>query len=96
MRVVCLHLQKISFTAAANHYMVHREEWPSRFFYQQLEDIAETTSEPFSLELYNSGKMTYCCFAGSDEMVDFITTGLYAWNLGAQIVEIEDYTETIG
>lgn len=95
MRVICLHLQKLAFTAAANTYMTQRRELPGIFFFQQLEELAETTSEPFSLELYHTAKMSYLCFAGSDEMIDLLTTGLYCWNVGGQIVEIEDYTETL-
>lgn len=44
------------------------------------------------MELFATGKMIFICFAGSDDILEFLMTGLYAWLPDSEIHEIEDYT----
>lgn len=44
------------------------------------------------MEFYATNKMIFICMAGPDEILDFISTGLYAWLPDGEIHEIEDYT----
>jgi hypothetical protein len=39
--------------------------------------------------------MVYICMAGSDEMIDVLTTGIYSWIPESEVREIEDYTKPI-
>ena len=74
-------------------------EWkifPYKLFCHQIDDLVESIWDPFSLELYAANKMVYVCMAGPDHILDLLTTGIYAWMGGAEVRDVEDYTQTIG
>jgi hypothetical protein len=64
---------------------------PPRVFMHNLCDICESLWQPFSMELFSIGDVVYVCFAGSDEILELITTGLYAWISDGEIHEVDDY-----
>jgi hypothetical protein len=68
---------------------------PARPFWHQLDDIIESIWEPFALEFYAANKMVYVCMAGSDTMLDLLSTGVYSWMSDAEITDVEDYAQTI-
>jgi hypothetical protein len=96
MRVVCIHIPKVADSPANAIYVTQWKQFHSRFFLHQLDELAEILWEPFSLEMYSSGNTVYFCLAGTDEIVDILSIGIYTWMGNAQIVDIEDYTDTIG
>jgi hypothetical protein len=67
-----------------------------KMFMHQLDDLVESRWEPFSLELYAANKMVYVCMAGTDDMIDVLTTGVYSWMGDCEIRDVEDYTQKIG
>jgi hypothetical protein len=96
MRVVCINIPKAADGAATAIYATKWEQYWPKFFMHQLDELAETLWDPFSLEMYSTGKTVYFCMAGSDEMIDVLATGIYSWLGAAQIVDIDDYTENLG
>lgn len=95
MRVVCIHIPKSNFSPGAAIYATKWDLFNHKYFLHQLDEIAESIWEPFSLEMYASGRTVYFCMAGSDEMVDVLVTGVYSWMGDSQILDIEDYTEKV-
>jgi hypothetical protein len=92
MRVVCIHLPR---RAQSDAGAVYETTWGlknARFFLHQLDDLVESIWEPFSLELYSSSNIIYICFAASDSMIDYLTTGMYTWMSDCEVHEVEDYT----
>jgi hypothetical protein len=67
----------------------------SNFFFTQLNDIAEQTTEPFSLELYAKGTIVYICIAAEEETLQLITKAIYGWWADVEIEYIDDYTTEI-
>lgn len=95
MRVVCIHIPKRGFAPGQSLYMTKWEAVNSKFFEHQLDELAESVWEPFSLEMYLSGRTVYFCMAGEDQIIDILTTGIYSWMGDSQILDIEDYTQKI-
>lgn len=96
MRVVCIHLPRRPQTEAG---AIIETTWGltnARFFLHQLDDLCESVYEPFALEMYSTNGIIYLCFAGSDDMVNYLTTGLFTWMADAEVHEIEDYTKSFG
>ena len=96
MRVVCIHIPKMGDSAANAIYVTKRDLYNVKFFLHQLDELAECIWEPFSLEMYSTGNTVYFCMAGSNEVVDVLSTGVYSWMGSSQIIDIEDYTDSIG
>jgi hypothetical protein len=67
----------------------------ANFFLTQLNDIAEQTTKPFSLELFGKGTIVYLCVAADDDTLDLITKAIYGWWADAEISYIDDYTEDV-
>jgi len=95
MRVVCIHIPKQSAVQGLGLYMTKWEMMNCKYFEHQLNELAESCWQPFSLEMYLSGRTVYFCMAGSDEMIDILSTGIYSWLGDSQVLDIEDYTEKI-
>jgi hypothetical protein len=95
MRVVCIHIPKQSWDPGTALYMTKREMVNCKYFEHQLDELAESIWEPFSLEMYLSGRTIYFCMAGNDEIIDVLATGIYSWLGDSQVLDIEDYTEKI-
>jgi len=66
-----------------------------KFFEHQLDELAESIWQPFSLEMYLCKRTVYFCMAGGDEIIDVLSTGIYSWLGDSQVLDIEDYTEKI-
>jgi hypothetical protein len=96
MRVVCIHLPKESNGPGSAFYKTKWETYNWKFFSHQLDELAETLWEPFSLEMYASGRSVHFCLAGEDNIVDNLVTGVYSWLGDSQILDIDDYTEQFG
>jgi hypothetical protein len=67
--------------------------WKSNQFRDQLDEVAQKLTKPFSLEIYSVGATIYMCVAGEEETVRAITSGIYIWLPDAEIIDFEDYTE---
>jgi hypothetical protein len=93
MRVVCIHLPRRGANDASGYVDTMWDVFPVRTFMHQLDDICESIWEPFSMELYSTGGAVYVCFAGSDEILEFLTTGIYSWLPDGEVHEVEDYTQ---
>ena len=61
MRVVCLHIPKSASGAAAAIYVTKWDLNNTKYFMHQLDELAESIWDPFSLEFYCTGKTIYCC-----------------------------------
>jgi hypothetical protein len=67
----------------------------ANFFMTQLNDIAEQSTEPFSLELFAKGTIVYICIAAEDATLNRITKAIYGWWADVEIQYIDDYTEMV-
>lgn len=95
MRVVCVHIPR---RGPSDVDAVMDTQWdvvPARQFLHQLDDIIESIWEPFALEFYATNKMVYVCMAGSDTMIDILSTGVYSWMPDAEVRDVDDYTQMI-
>jgi hypothetical protein len=97
MRVVCIHIPRGGTSDAASAaadaiYATKCDAVPNLNFWHQLDDLAECIWEPFSLEYYSSANIVYICMAGSDSILDYLTTGIYTWMGASEIRDVEDYT----
>ena len=95
MRVVCINIPKQAFVPGQSLYMTKWDMVNSMYFELQLNELAESSWQPFSLEMFLSGRTVYFCMAGNDEMIDILSTGIYSWLGDSQVLDIEDYTEKI-
>ena len=95
MRVVCIHIPKQAVDPGQALYMTKWDMVNPKFFEQQLEELSESIWEPFSLEMFLSGRTIYFCMAGGDQIIDVLITGIYSWLGDSQVLDIEDYTEKI-
>lgn len=96
MRVVCIHIPRRGASDAGAVYETFWDLVNVKMFMHQLDDLVESRWEPFSLELYAANKMVYVCMAGTDDMIDVLTTGVYSWMGDCEIRDVEDYTQKIG
>ena len=96
MRVVCIHIPRRGASDANAVYETFWDLVNAKMFMHQLDDLVESRWEPFSLELYAANKMVYVCMAGTDDMIDVLTTGVYSWMGDCEIRDVEDYTQKIG
>lgn len=96
MRVVCIHIPRRGASDAVAVYETFWDLVNVKMFMHQLDDLVESRWEPFSLELYAANKMVYVCMAGTDDMIDVLTTGVYSWMGDCEIRDVEDYTQKIG
>lgn len=96
MRVVCIHIPRRGASDAGAVFETVWDLVNAKMFLHQLDDLVESLWEPFSLELYAANKMVYVCMAGSDDMIDILTNGVYSWMGDAEIRDVEDYTQKIG
>jgi len=69
--------------------------WKSNLFRDQLDEVVQKLTRPFSLELYSTGATIYVCVAGEEETVKAITSGIYIWLPDSEIREFKDYTQEI-
>jgi hypothetical protein len=65
----------------------------ANFFLHQLNDIAEQSTQPFSLELYAKGTIVYICIAAEEDTLTLITKAIYGWWADVEIEYIDDYTD---
>lgn len=96
MRVVCVHIPRRGSSDAGAVFETVWDLVNAKMFLHQLDDLVESNWEPFSLELYAANKMVYVCMAGSDDMIDILTNGVYSWMGDCEIRDVEDYTQKIG
>ena len=95
MRVVCVHIPRRGPNDVGAVMDTVWDVLPVKPFLHQLDDIIESIWEPFALELYACNKMVYVCMAGSDTMIDILSTGVYSWLGDGEVRDVEDYTQTI-
>ena len=95
MRVVCVHIPRRGPNDISAVFDTAWDVVPARSFWHQIDDIIESIWEPFALELYATNKMVYVCMAGSDTMLDILSTGVYSWMPDAEVRDVEDYVQTI-
>jgi len=95
MRVVCVHIPRRGPNDVGAVMDTVWDVLPVRPFLHQLDDIIESVWEPFSFELYAARKMVYVCMAGSDAMIDILSTGVYSWLGDGEVRDVEDYTQNI-
>jgi len=95
MRVVCLHLPRSTTSVASAVYQTKWELVPAKFFLHQLDDITESTQQPFALELYSTGNTVFVCLAAEEETMNYLLTGIYSWLGDVEVRDVEDYTLNI-
>ncbi len=100
MRVVCIHSARPRVTSALDEaagalYETACSMNHARFFQHQLDDITQSIWAPFALEFYSSSNIVHPCFVGSDEIIEHLSTGVYAWMEGCEIEDSPDYTKQI-
>ncbi|MEN9845102.1 MAG: hypothetical protein RIS36_249 [Pseudomonadota bacterium] len=95
MRVALIHVPRAMMTIGDAMRMTKWALVTSNFFFTQLNDIAEQTTEPFSLELYAKGTIVYICIAAEEETLQLITKAIYGWWADVEIEYIDDYTTEI-
>ena len=95
MQVVCIHIPRNNTSDVAAIQQVEWEIFPARLFCHQLDNLVESIWEPFSLELYATRKMFYVCMAGSERMIDILTTGIYSWLPDGDVQQRDDYTTQV-
>ena len=92
MRVVCLHMPRRVATEAGAIYETKWGLTNAKFFMHQLEDLCESVFRPFALEMYATSSIVYLCFAGDDDIVDYLITGVYTWMADCEVHDVDDYT----
>lgn len=95
MRVVCIHVPRSGQSDASAIQETAWDLFPARTFWHLLDNIVESIWEPFSLELYVANNMIYLCIAGSDQMLDILTNGIYSCVSDAEVRDVDDYTGQI-
>ena len=95
MRIVCLHIPKMSVTFAWAIYATKFNLFNSNFFNSQLQEISESTNQPFSLEFYAVDSMVYATIVAEESMLKHISAAIYGWLPDVEIREIKDYTEEV-
>ncbi len=93
MRVALIHVPRTAVTIGDAMRMTKWSLVTSNFFFSQLNDIAEQSTEPFSLELYAKGTIVYICVAAEENTLNRITKAIYGWWADVEIQYIDDYTE---
>jgi len=94
MRVALIHVPRPIMTIGE---AMRQTKWSlvnANFFQTQLNDLAEQSTEPFSLEFFAKGTTVYICVAAEEKILDLIVQGIYGWWAGVEIEYIDDYTET--
>lgn len=92
MRVALIHVPRPMLTIGDAMRMTKWSLVTANFFMAQLNDIAEQSTEPFSLELYGKGTIVYICIAAEEETLKRITKAIYGWWADVEIQYIDDYT----
>lgn len=64
----------------------------AKFFMHQLEDLCESVYRPFALEMYATSSIVYLCFAGDEDIVNYLITGVYTWMADCEVHDVDDYT----
>jgi hypothetical protein len=93
MRVALIHVPRANLTIGEAMKMTKWSLVTANFFLNQLNNIAEQSREPFSLELYAKGTIVYICIAAEEETLTLITKAIYGWWADVEIQYIDDYTE---
>lgn len=92
MRLLSIHLPRRPLSEAAAYVETAKGHTHTAFFTDQLNDIYEGTEEAFSGEFYAHSGSVFAGFAASDEMLDILKSGVYAWISDCELKDAEDYT----
>jgi len=95
MRVALIHVPRTVLTIGDAMRITKWSLVTANLFLTQLNDLAEQTTEPFSLELFGKGTTVYLCISAEDATLDLLTKAIYGWWSDVEISYIDDYTETI-
>jgi|LauGreDrversion4_2_1035121.scaffolds.fasta_scaffold33946_2 hypothetical protein len=93
MRVALIHVPRANLTIGDAMKMTKWSLVTANFFLHQLNDIAEQSTQPFSLELYAKGTIVYICIAAEEDTLTLITKAIYGWWADVEIEYIDDYTD---
>lgn len=95
MRVALIHVPRTMLTIGDAMKITKWGLVTANFFLTQLNDLAEQTTKPFSLELFGKGTIVYLCIAADDDTLELITKAIYGWWADVEISYIDDYTDTV-
>jgi hypothetical protein len=95
MRVACLHLPRQFVSLTQAFQTIKWNTVPSYFFLNQLDDMVEAKSKPFSLEFYATGGNIYPCMVADEATLRQLSTTIYSWYADIEINETHDYTQQI-
>ena len=95
MRIACLYIPKSSGSLGQAFATVKYQLFNTNYFNNQLSELSETTTEPFSLELYANEGAIYATIVAEDGMLERICSAMYGWYPDLEIREIGDYTHDV-
>jgi len=95
MRIACLYIPKIAFTFTWVIYTAKNHLFNTNFFNTQLQEISESTNQPFSLEFYAVDSMVYATVVAEEALLKHISSAIYGWFPDVEIREMKDYTREI-
>ncbi len=95
MRVACLYIPKGSGSLGQTFNVVKYLLFNSTHFNNQLQEMAENTTAPFSLEFYSADGVIYGTIVGEDATLQHICSAMYGWYPDLEIRDIPDYTEQL-
>ncbi len=95
MKVACLHFPRSSGSLATAFQLVKYKLFNSNHFFNQLQELAENCSEPFSLEFYADGPAIISTIVAEEQMLNHICAAMYSWYPDLEIREVSDYTRHV-
>jgi hypothetical protein len=95
MQVACLHLPRPSMSLDIALRMTKFNHMACFYMITQLDELSETGSEPFALELFATGGSIRVCIAASPEMIKRLSNTIYSYYPDIEIHEHFDYTKQV-
>jgi hypothetical protein len=96
MRTMAIKLPRAVVTEAGAIYETTWGLTTAAIFEQLLEELHDSITGSFALEIYSTQQLILMCFTAPDDVtIEILAAAVYTMFPDAQIVEIEDYTHDI-
>ncbi len=95
MRVACLFIPKSSGSLGETFNVVKYLLFNTTHFTNQLQEMSENTTQPFSLEFYSCDGVIYATVVAEEQMLQYICSAMYGWYSDLEIREMPDYTQQV-